>query len=180
MFDMGPYYITALVSLLGPVSRVCGSARISSAQRTITNEFQNGEIINVEIPTHIAGVLDFAQGTVATLITSFDVYSHSMPRIEIYGTEGTLNVPDPNTFGGPVKYRRLREENWIEAPLSADYAENSRGLGITEMAQAIEENRPHRASAELTCHVVDIMHGIHDASISEKYYKPVTIMRNAE
>ncbi|MCL2264838.1 MAG: Gfo/Idh/MocA family oxidoreductase [Treponema sp.] len=170
MFDMGPYYITALVSLLGHVTRVCGSARISSSKRTITNQFQNGETINVEIPTHIAGILDFAQGTVASLITSFDVYSHSMPRIEIYGTEGTLSVPDPNTFGGPVQVRRFREENWTEIPLAESYRENSRGLGITEMAQAIDEKRPHRASAELTRHVLEIMHGIHDASISDKYY----------
>jgi len=171
MFDMGPYYITALVSLLGQVSRVCGSARISTPKRTITNEIQNGQTINVEIPTHIAGVLDFVQGTVATLITSFDVYSHSMPRIEIYGTEGTLNVPDPNTFGGPVTIRHLREENWTEIPLAENYRENSRGLGITDMAQAIDENRPHRASGELANHVLEVMHGIHDASFSENYYK---------
>ena len=172
MFDMGPYYITALVSLLGQVQRVCGSAKISTAERTITNQYQNGEKINVEIPTHITGILDFSQGTAAVLTTSFDVYSHSMPRIEIYGTEGTLNVPDPNTFGGPVKVRRLREEEWTEIPLLENYMENSRGLGITEMAEAIEEGRSHRASGELAFHVLDIMHSIHEASASDKYVKP--------
>ncbi|MCL2210158.1 MAG: Gfo/Idh/MocA family oxidoreductase [Treponema sp.] len=172
MFDMGPYYITALVSLLGQVERVCGSAKISTAERTITNQYQNGELINVKIPTHIASVLDFAQGAAATLITSFDVYSHSMPYIEIYGTEGTLNVPDPNTFGGPVKVRRLREENWTEIPLLEKFRENSRGLGITEMAEAIEEDRPHRACAELAFHALDIMHCIHEASAYGKYVKP--------
>ena len=171
MFDMGPYYITALVSLLGPVARVSGSARISTPTRTITNQFDYGKIINVEIPTHIAGVLDFAGGPVGTLITSFDVYSHSLPCIEIYGTEGTLKVPDPNTFGGPVFVRRFREPEWSQIPLLKNYVENSRGLGITDMAEAIEENRPHRASCELTFHVLDIMHGIHDASASGKYYK---------
>jgi predicted dehydrogenase len=171
MFDVGPYYITALVNLLGSVARVSGSARISSPTRTITNQYQNGEIINVEIPTHVAGTLDFANGAVGVLITSFDVYSHSMPYIEIYGTEGTLKIPDPNTFGGPVFVRRLREEKWSEIPLTNAYSDNSRGLGITEMAEAIEENRPHRASGELAFHVLDIMHGIHDASASGKYYK---------
>jgi len=171
MFDIGPYYITALVSLLGPVARVSGSARISNPTRTITNQIDYGKIIDVEVPTHIAGVLDFAGGAVGTLITSFDVYSHSLPCIEIYGTEGTLKVPDPNTFGGPVFVRRFREPEWSQIPLLKNYAENSRGLGITEMAEAIEENRPHRASSELTCHVLDIMHGIHDASASGKYYK---------
>ncbi|MCL2244086.1 MAG: Gfo/Idh/MocA family oxidoreductase [Treponema sp.] len=171
MFDMGPYYITALVNLLGPVVRVSGSARISTPVRTITNASRYGEIINVEVPTHISGVLDFACGTVGTLITSFDVYSHSLPRIEIYGTEGTLQVPDPNTFGGPVFVRRFREEEWSKIPLLKSFSDNSRGLGITDMAEAIEENRPHRASTELVYHVLDIMHGIHDASASGKYYK---------
>jgi len=171
MFDIGPYYITALVSILGPVKRVCGSARISSPVRTITNQLQYGETINVEVPTHIAGVLDFAGGPVGTIITSFDVYSHSLPRIEIYGTEGTLQVPDPNTFGGPVFVKRFREEKWSEIPLLKSYQENSRGLGLTEMAEAIENKKPHRASVELVCHVLDIMHGIHDASGTGKYYK---------
>ena len=171
MLDMGPYYITALVSLLGPVARVSGSARISMPERTITNKLQYGDIINVEVPTHIAGVLDFANGPIGTIITSFDVYSHSLPRIEIYGTDGTLKVPDPNTFDGPVLVRRFREEEWYNIPLLREYKENSRGLGITEMAEAIEEGRPHRASAELASHVLEIMHGIHDASLSGKYYK---------
>jgi len=171
MFDMGPYYITALVSLLGPVARVSGSARISVPTRTITNQYQYGEIINVKVPTHIAGVLDFASGAVGALITSFDVYSHSLPRIEIYGTEGTLQVPDPNTFGGPVLVRRLREEEWYKMPLLKNFQNNSRGLGITEMAEAIEENRPHRASADLAFHVLDVMHGIHDASSSGRHVK---------
>jgi predicted dehydrogenase len=171
MFDIGPYYITALISLLGSVKRICGSARISSPERIITNQQQYGEKINVEVPTHIAGILDFACGTVAVVITSFDVYSHSMPCIEIYGTEGTIKVPDPNTFGGPVFVRRLREEKWSEIPLLNNYSENCRGLGIIEMAQAIEEKKPHRASAELTSHVLEVMHGIHDASASGKYYK---------
>jgi len=171
MFDMGPYYITALINLLGPVARVCGSARISIPERTITSQQKYGEVIKVEVPTHIAGVLDFASGAVGTLITSFDVYSHSLPCIEIYGTEGTLKVPDPNTFGGPVFVRRFREPEWSQIPLLKNYPENSRGLGITEMAEAIDEGRPHRASSELTSHVLDIMHGIHDASSSGKYYK---------
>ena len=171
MFDMGPYYLTTLVSLFGQVSRVCGSARISTPTRTITNQIQPGELINVEVPTHIAGVLDFAAGPVATIVTSFDVYSHSCPWIEIYGTEGTLKVPDPNTFGGPVFAKRFREEKWSEIPLLKSYADNSRGLGLTDMAEAIDEDRPHRASGDLAFHVLDIMHSIHEASESGKYLK---------
>ncbi|MCL2213714.1 MAG: Gfo/Idh/MocA family oxidoreductase [Treponema sp.] len=180
MFDVGPYYLTALVSILGPVKRVCGSARISNPTRTITNQFQYGEIINVEVPTHIAGVLEFAGGPIGTIITSFDVYSHSLPRIEIYGTEGTLQVPDPNTFGGPIFAKRFREEKWSEIPLLKNYKENSRGLGLTEMAEAIESKKPHRASAELVSHVLEIMHGIHDACASGKYHKLKTRCKRPE
>ena len=171
MFDMGPYYLTALLCLLGPVARVSGSAKIISPTRIITNKIQYGKVINVEVPTHIAGVLDFACGAVGTLITSFDVHSHSLPFMEIYGTEGTLKVPDPNTFGGPVIIRRAGDEEWHNIPLLKSYSNNSRGLGITEMAEAIEEGRPHRASAELAYHVLDIMHSIHSASASGKYIK---------
>jgi predicted dehydrogenase len=169
MFDVGPYYLTALLSLLGTVARVSGSAKISSPTRTITSEPLKGAIINVEVPTHVAGTLEFSDGAVGTIITSFDVYSHTLPCIEIYGTEGTLRVPDPNTFGGPVFVRRFREEEWSQIPLINTYTEDCRGLGVTEMAEAIEAGRPHRASAELAYHVLDIMHGIHEAAASGKY-----------
>jgi len=174
MFDMGPYYLSALVNLLGPVARVSGSARISSPTRVITSEPLNGTVINVEVPTHIAGVLEFAGGAIGSIITSFDVYSHTLPCIEIYGTEGTLRVPDPNTFGGPVCLKRFREKECPQIPLINSYTENCRGLGVNEMATAIEQGRPHRASAELAYHVLDIMHGIHEATGTGKYYKPVS------
>jgi len=171
LFDLGPYYLTALICLLGPVSRVCGSARISVPERIITNQSNYGKKITVEVPTHIAGVLDFKNGAVGTIITSFDVYSHSLPFIEIYGTEGTLKVPDPNTFGGPVFVKRFREEEWSKVPLLKSFPDNSRGLGITEMATAIEAGRPHLASGELTFHVLDIMHSIQEASAKSRYSK---------
>jgi predicted dehydrogenase len=170
MFDMGPYYLTALVNLIGPVARVSGSTRKTFETRTITSEPLNGKVINVDVPTHIAGVMDFANGAVGTIITSFDVYSHTLPCIEIYGSEGTLRVPDPNTFGGPVYVKRFWEEAWSEIPLLKKYPGNSRGLGLTDMAEAITEGRPHRASGELAYHVLDIMHGFHDASASGRYY----------
>ena len=170
MFDMGPYYLTALVNLLGPVARVSGSAKKSFETRTITSEPLNGKVINVDVPTHIAGIMDFANGAVGTIITSFDVYSHTLPCIEIYGSEGTLRVPDPNTFGGPIYVKRYREENWSEIPLLRSYPTNSRGLGLTDMAEAISEGRPQRASGELAFHVLELMHGFHDASDSGNYY----------
>ena len=164
MFDMGPYYLTAMVALMGPVRRVTGSARMTFPERLITSQPKCGKKIPVETPTHLAAVLDFANGAVATLVTSFDVWAGTHPPIEIYGTEGSLMVPDPNTFGGPVKIRRMGSKDWSDVPLAYGYAENSRGLGLADMAQAIRVGRPHRASGELAFHVLDVMHAVHEAS----------------
>ena len=164
MFDMGPYYLTALISLLGPVRRVTGSAQISFAERKITSQPLNGTMIMVNTPTHVAGVLDFASGAVATLVTSFDVWAAELPRIEIYGSLGTLSLPDPNTFGGPVRVRLAGEKEWREIPIEHGYTANSRGLGVADMAYALRNGRLHRASGELAYHVLDLMHAFHDAS----------------
>jgi len=171
MFDMGPYYLTALIALMGPVKRVTGSTRITFPERTITSTPKYGTKITVDVPTHVAGVMDFANGAIGTIVTSFDVWSAQLPRIEIYGTEGTLSVPDPNTFGGPVYVRRAGASEWSEIPLTHGYAENSRGIGVADMAYAIRSGRPHRANGELAYHVLDIMHGFHDASDSGKHYE---------
>ncbi len=168
MFDMGPYYLTALVSLLGPLKRVTGSAQMSFPERLITSQPLSGQKIVVETPTHIAGIMDFAGGAVGTIITSFDVWAHNLPPIEIHGSEGSLSVPDPNMFSGAVKL--YRDGKWEEVPLTHGYADNSRGIGVADMAYAIGEGRPHRASGELTFHVLDAMHGFLDASQSGKHY----------
>jgi predicted dehydrogenase len=164
MFDMGPYYLTALVSLMGPVQRVTGSTRITFPERTITSQPLYGKRVEVEIPTHVAGILDFASGAIATVVTSFDVWSAEVPRIEIYGTQGSLSVPDPNTFGGPVRVRRAGASEWSEIPLTHGYAKNSRSLGVADMVYGLRCGRPHRANGEMAYHVLDIMHAIHDAS----------------
>jgi predicted dehydrogenase len=164
MFDMGPYYLTALVSLIGPIRRIAGSARITFPERTITSEPKRGQKIVVETPTHVAGTLDFRSGAVGTMITSFDVWAHSLPRIEIYGSEGTLSVPDPNTFRGPVRIRRAGESEWRDVPLTHGWTENSRGLGVADMAHALRSGRPHRASGALAYHVLDAMHAFLDSS----------------
>ena len=105
MLDMGPYYITALVNLLGPVARVAGITSRARAQRTITSEPLRGQTIQVEVATHVAGTLEFANGAVISMATSFDVPKHRHAPIELYGTEASLMVPDPNHFGGPVEHR---------------------------------------------------------------------------
>jgi len=174
MFDMGPYYLTALIALMGPVRRVCGSVRATFPTRTITSEPKAGTIITVDVPTHIAGILDFASGAIGTIVTSFDVWAASMPPIEIYGTEGSMRVPDPNGTGGPVAIRRPGDEDWVDVPLTHPYASISRSTGVADMAYALRSGRPHRASGALAYHVLDIMHAIHDASRDSAYQELVS------
>lgn len=169
MFDMGPYYLTALVNLLGPVKRVTGSARISFPTRTITSAKKNGTVVLVEVPTLVAGIMDFANGAVGTIITSFDVWAHTLPCIQIHGSEGSLEVPDPNGFGGVVKIRKASDKEWSEVSLT-HVADINRGTGVADMAYSIlRPGRPHRASGELAFHVLDIMHAFHDASAKGKH-----------
>ncbi len=169
LFDMGPYYLTALVSLMGPITRIAGSAQKAFSERTVTSQPKHGQVITVETPTHIAGTADFASGAVATLITSFDVWSSTLPPIEIHGTLGSLSVPDPNGFGGTVKVSRGGAA-WEDVPLTHGFAENSRGLGVADLAYAIRENRPARAGGELTYHVLEAMWGFLDSSEQSRYY----------
>ena len=161
MFDMGPYYLTALITLLGPIRRVSGSHGSGFAERTITSPPLSGQTVEVEVPTHVAGVLDFQNGAIVTIVTSFDVWASQAPRIEIYGTEGTLSVPDPNRFGGPVMVQRGRGE-WREAPLT--HPEGGRGLGVAEMAAALRAGRGSRVDAAMANHVLDVMHAVHESS----------------
>ena len=164
MFDMGPYYLTALVSLIGPVRRVFGSTRVTFPERTITSQPKFGTSITVNTPTHIAGIIDFANGAIGTIVTTFDVWPTELPRIEIYGTKGSLSVPDPNTFAGPVRLRRPDSRDWEDVALTHGNVVNSRGLGPADLALAIRANRPHRASGELAYHVLDVMQAFLDSS----------------
>ncbi|MBO9598736.1 MAG: Gfo/Idh/MocA family oxidoreductase [Cohnella sp.] len=173
MFDMGPYYITALVSLLGPIARVTGSTRISFPERTITSQPKAGQKVVVETPTHVAGIMEFEAGPVATILTSFDVKGGTMlPCIEVYGSHGTIQVPDPNGFGGTIRVRRAGAAggNWSEVPLTHGNTENARGVGAADMARAIQVGRKHRANGELAYHVLEAMHGFHDAAEQGKHY----------
>ena len=169
MLDMGPYYLTALVNLMGPVRRVTGMARATFPERTITSKPKYGKKVRVEVPTHVAGLLEFASGAIATIVTSFDVWAAELPRIEIYGADGSLSVPDPNGFGGPVRLRRPGAQAWSEVPLSHGYAENSRGIGVADMACAIRSGRAHRANGLLALHVLDIMQAIHESQTQGRH-----------
>ena len=167
LFDMGPYYLTALVNLLGPVRRVTGSATITFPERLITSQPKHGTRVRVECPTHVTGILEFASGAMGTITTSFDVWAAQVPGIEIYGSEGTLSVTDPNGFGGAPRLWHAGE--WRDMPLSHGYTEQNRGLGVADMAYALRSGRPHRTSGDLAFHVLDIMESLYDASDQRKY-----------
>jgi predicted dehydrogenase len=170
MFDMGPYYLTTLVALLGPMERVTGSVTSGYDERTIKSKAKYGEKIKVETPTQINGVIDFKNGAIASIVTSFDTWHHQLPHIELYGSEGSMVVPDPNTFGGRVLVRTKSESEWREIPYVHPFSENNRGLGIAEMVDAIQSNRPSRVDGEIAFHVLDAMHGFHDASNEGRHY----------
>jgi predicted dehydrogenase len=177
LFDMGPYYLTALVSLLGPVARVTARTQTTFPERTITSEPKNGQRIPVNVPTHVAGILEFEAEAMCTLTMSFDVWHHQLPFIEIYGVDGTLSLPDPNGFGGAVRMQTHRGKAWRKMNSTHGYEENSRGVGLADMVRAIESDRPHRASAELAFHVLDVMESLHD---SAREGRPVDVASRCE
>lgn len=163
MLDIGPYYITALVNLMGPITRVTGSARITFPERMITSQPLYGTMMKVEAPTLVSGVMDFANGAVASILASFDIWSHTLPRIEVHGTEGSLVVPDPNTFTGQVMVKRAGAKEWSNIPHTHSDAV-SRGIGVADLAYAIRCGRKPRPSAELAYHVLDVMCAFEEAS----------------
>jgi predicted dehydrogenase len=172
LFDMGPYYLTALVHLFGPVQRVTGAARVSVPERTITSKARHGQKIKVNTPTHIIAALEFASGPLGSLVTTFDVGLHHTPRFEIYGTDGSLTIHDPNTFGGPVTLRCRWDSDWHEVPLTHGYNTNARGLGVADMMAAEREGRPHRANGDLGYHVLDLMHAVLDSAREGRHITP--------
>ncbi|OCT14817.1 oxidoreductase [Paenibacillus pectinilyticus] len=180
LFDMGPYYLTALVNLIGPVRRIAGSTRVTFKERTVTGQHQYGRKFPVETPTHISGTLDFENGAIGTIVTSFDVCGTHIPSIEIHGTSGSLIVPDPNHFGGSIYLKRQDYAEFKEVPFTHGFTTNSRGLGLMDMAYAIVNGTEHRASGELAYHVLEIMHGMFISSDEGKYYDTKSICKIPE
>lgn len=164
MLDMGPYYITDLVNLLGPVARVSGVTSKARSERLITSEPLNGTTIPVEVATHAAGTLEFVSGAVVTVVMSFDVARHRHKPIEIYGTDGAMAVPDPNWFGGQIEIGTAAGD-WKPAITEHAYANgNFRSIAVADMAHAIRGNRPHRASGALAFHVLEVMEAFQRSS----------------
>jgi predicted dehydrogenase len=162
MLDIGPYFITALVVLMGPVRRVAGMARAAYPTRTVGSGPLQGSVIEVEVPTHVTGTLGFASGALATIIQTWDVQGSALPLMEVYGTRGTLSTPNPADFGGTVRLLEAGAKAWRELPLT--HPVGGRSLGVADMAYAIRSGRPHRAGGALAAHVLDIMHAFKRSS----------------
>ncbi len=177
ILDLGPYYIGALVNLLGPVAKVHALSSIGLPERIVTASGpRTGDRIKVETPTTVMALLQFAAGAQVTLAMSWDVHRHGHPAIELYGTEGSMRVPDPNFFGGNVEFTEAggdwqaadssamafgkpnwRSPNW---PASRPDQANYRCLGMAELARAISHGTPHRSSGRLALHVLEAMYAI--------------------
>jgi predicted dehydrogenase len=170
MLDMGPYYLTALVNLLGSIDSVAGISSRAYETRVAGHEGVRGQAIPVSVNTHVAGMAQFSQGAVATLIMSFDIWAHNLPRIEIYGTEGSLVVPDPNNFNGTVQLWQPEVNAWVDVR-SEHRDDVLRGIGVADMAQAIQANKPHRASGEMALHVLEAMLAFEQSSNEKQHIR---------
>jgi predicted dehydrogenase len=181
MLDIGPYYVTQLVNLFGPVTRVAAQTTMGSATRTVTSDPLKGSIIEVEVPTTINGVVSFANGASVTVTTSWDVWSHTRVPFEIYGSEGSMLVPDPNFFGGEPMITE-RDGDWTPLDISAHpFGKPNRRLnngtevadyriiGLLDMAAAVRANRRHRTSGELAMHVLEVLDAFERSSIEGRH-----------
>lgn len=173
MLDMGPYYITALVNILGPAKRVAGITTKAFEERIATSAAVAGLHIPVKVSTHLTGVIEFMNGALVTLIMSFDMWKHALPCIELYGTEGSIKVPDPNGFGGRVAVSAAKAD-WQEVPLA--FPQNARMIGVIDMVQAIRSGRKHRVNGDLAYHVLEIMTAFDKSSQSGTHTEIQTVI----
>jgi predicted dehydrogenase len=160
LFDMGPYYITSLVTLLGPAVRVSGLATRSTRERVVATGASSGAVIPVAVDTHVSAIVEHASGLASTVTMSFEVWATRSAQFEIFGTSGTIAVPDPNRFSDTVAVWTDAEEGWREREPSAGYLDAGRGIGLADLAGAVRTGEPHRASGQLAFHVLEIMDAI--------------------
>lgn len=187
LLDLGPYYLTAMVFCLGPIARVAGMANRAFDRRQIENGPRNGELVEVEVDTHSLSLIEFASGAIGSMTMSFDVWDSETPRFEIYGETGVISIPDPdpvdgaNHFQGPVWIRTRETSRWSHQPRPTGretwqvaenvhgFNQNSRGLGLLDLAYAVRDDRPVRASGALSFHVFEVMDAIARAGSQGRY-----------
>ncbi len=195
LLDIGPYYMTALLALLGPVKRCSAMSSRAFDKRTIETLPRRGEEIPVDVDTHIMANMEFENGALVNLLASFDVWDSELPRIEIYGTKGTICIRDvdpisgPNLFGGEIWLRTKENYRWVTNPRPATLSDwtivehnhpfnetghdiNSRGIGLVDMALAIRDGRPARASGAMAYHSLEVMECILKSAKENRYYEP--------
>jgi len=158
LLDMGPYYVTAIVTLLGPVARVAGFASTLRPERTIRVGPRAAQRFAVTTPTHVSAAMELESGATANLVASFEATDRYVCDLEIHGREGVISLPDPNAFEGPLRIRRNRGD-WQEVPYLSRGPREARGIGLQDLAEAVEEGRAPRASGRLAAHVVDVARG---------------------
>ena len=181
LLDLGPYYLTAMVAILGPIARVAGLSRRTFPERMIENGPRYGEMMPVEVDTHCLSLIEFESGVIGQMMVSFDVWESETPRFEIYGEEGTICIADPdpgdgaNIFQGPVWYRTRAESRWTMRPRPVapadwcvaknthDYNSDARGVGLLDLVHAVRERRQPRASGALAQHICEVMLGMIDS-----------------
>ena len=169
LMDRGPYHITTLINLFGPVRRVCAFGRRPFDTRRVLNGPDSGREFNVDVDTFVSGLIEFHSGMICSLTLCFGAQAAALPHhIEIYGSEGTLLVPDPNQFGLPI-YLQRKDAEQQEIPQTHIYAEPSRSVGLADMVDAINKERPHRCSGELAYHTLEILLGIQLAATTGTY-----------
>ncbi len=173
LFDMGPYYLTSLVTLFGPVARVTGVTGRSSRTRVVAGGPLAGTAIPVDVDTHVTAILEHASGVASTVTISFEVWATRSPLFEVYGTAGTLLMPDPNQFSDSVSAWTPDRSDWQVLEVSAGIRDGGRGIGLADMATAIAAGEPHRASGELGFHILEIMESVLIASAE---HRVVTVM----
>lgn len=181
ILDMGPYYVAQLINLLGPVKRVAAFATKASKTRTITSQPLAGQTIKVATPTSIQALLEFKSGATITLLASWDVWAHRHGHMELYGSEGTLFLPDPNFFGGPVlATKRDGEAQALPAwphPLglinerngAGDDVANYRSAGLADLARSIHQRNDARCSIDRALHAVEIMTAVLKSGATGKF-----------
>lgn len=167
LYDMGPYYLATLVWLLGPIRRVNARGLQGLRSRTVGSGPYAGARIEVQVTTHVYGWLEFDGGVVVSLVMSFDTAGSRLPHVELYGENGTISVPDPNTFGGEVEVRLRDSEHWrVLEPVNL-WTSNCRGLGVSELAEAIRDERPSRVEGDIASHVLEAIELMLEAARSE-------------
>lgn len=197
LYDMGPYYFTALAALLGPVKRVSAFSGTGFPVRKVYTGPLKGQEVPVETPTHYSGTAELVSGVIVSMNISFDIWHSNLPMFEIYGTDGTLEVPDPNMSGGrPRIYRKERtldvlyddsretkekQDTSVELPeLYPHIGDYTRGIGVLDLACAIDEKRKPRVNAEMACHVIEAITGMMESAQDKKVYEMKTTCEKPE